>query len=99
MSWEDLKTFVKDAAANGDPVAQRIKELKLQTNHISLYLTDPFEGDSEEYDESEGYDKVKNFEELQPAIIDVDLALTAFANATRSKTAPTQHFSCIFTLL
>lgn len=78
MPWEDIKTLVKDAAASGDVVAAHIRELKLQTNHITLYLTDPFDEDSGRSDDSNEIDK-----KLEPALVDIDLALTAFANATR----------------
>lgn len=67
ISWEEIETVVKEAAEKGDPVAKMIKQLKLQSNHISLLLSDPYEED----------------EPTQPMVIDVDLALTAYANATR----------------
>ncbi|KAB0803533.1 hypothetical protein PPYR_00503 [Photinus pyralis] len=70
ISWMDIENLVKDATAKGDPVAKHIKHLKLDTNHISLYLTDPYN------DESGG-----EIEGLPSAIIDIDLALSAFANA------------------
>ncbi|KAL3287096.1 hypothetical protein HHI36_001580 [Cryptolaemus montrouzieri] len=82
LPWADINDLVKEAAARGDLVAQTIKELKLETNHISLYLTDPYASE----DDTEGIDE-ENSDELSdkiPAmIVDVDLALSAFANATR----------------
>lgn len=68
MSWGDIDALVKDAAAKGDPVAKNIKQLKLEINHISLYLADPYGDDNSD---------------LPPMTIDIDLGLTAFANATR----------------
>lgn len=65
-SWTDIAGLIKEAAANGDPVANHIKQLKLETNHISLLLFDPYED-----------------EELPSMVIDIDLDLTAFANARR----------------
>lgn len=56
---------MKDATANGDPVAKHIKKLKLETNHISLLLSDPYE------------------DELPTLVIDIDLSLSAFANARK----------------
>ncbi|CAH2044781.1 unnamed protein product, partial [Iphiclides podalirius] len=74
MSWDDIKLLVKTAQDNGDPVASAIRHLKLNTNHISLLLADPYaEGDSEE--ELDG--------RLKPMLVDIDLSLTAFANARR----------------
>lgn len=71
--------MVKEAASQGDPIAQTIKELKLQTNHITLYLTDPYDSEeaSNESDEEAENNKIKSM------AVDVDLALSAFANATR----------------
>lgn len=82
MSWTDIQELVKNATANGDPVAGIIKKLKLETNCISLYLTDPYA----QYQEDDSEDEEKNDEDdekLEPAVIDVDLSYTAFANARR----------------
>lgn len=70
ISWLDIENLVKDATAKGDPVAKHIKQLKLDTNHISLYLNDPYNDDSDNENEM-----------LPSGIIDIDLALSAFANA------------------
>ncbi|XP_050663996.1 ribosome quality control complex subunit NEMF homolog isoform X1 [Leptidea sinapis] len=65
MSWEDINKLVKAAQENEDPVAIAIKELKLNKNHITLLLGDPYD------------------EELKPMLVDIDLSLTAYANARR----------------
>ncbi|CAK1547486.1 unnamed protein product [Leptosia nina] len=67
MSWDDIKLLVKTAQDNSDPIASAIKQLKLSTNHITLILTDP-------YDDGDI---------LEPMLVDIDLSLTAFANARR----------------
>ena len=72
LSWPDIEALVKEAQNRGDLIAQVIKQLKLETNRIALFLTDP-------YQESED----DNEPELKPMIIDVDLAHSAFANATK----------------
>lgn len=70
--------MVKDAASKGDPVAQHIKKLKLEINHITLYLSDPYEESLEsERSDDENEDKLPSME------VDIDLGLTAFANARR----------------
>lgn len=82
MSWPAIDELIKDATARGDPVAKHIKSLKLETNHISLYLTDPYverEDSNEEIDSEDDDEK----ECLPSAIIDIDLDLSAFANARR----------------
>ncbi|CAL7949854.1 unnamed protein product [Xylocopa violacea] len=70
MAWPDIKVLLKEAESRGDPVASTIKQLKLETNHISLLLRDPYEDSDEE-------------SELKPMLIDIDLAHTAFANARK----------------
>lgn len=73
MSWPDIQVLVKEAQTRDDPIASTIKHLKLEMNHITLYLSDPYDSGSEEEDCAK----------LQAMMIDVDLALTAYANATR----------------
>lgn len=38
VDWSDMWGIVKDAQAQGDPVASCIKQLKLNTNHITMLL-------------------------------------------------------------
>lgn len=70
--------MVKDAALKGDPVAQQIKQLKLEINHISLYLSDPYAENSETEKSND-----ENDDKLPPMTVDIDLGLSAFANARR----------------
>ncbi|KAH8358670.1 hypothetical protein KR093_001675 [Drosophila rubida] len=73
LSWPDIQELVKEAQANGDVVASSIKQLKLEINHISLLLSDPYgASDGENEDEKD-----------ESIVIDVDLALSAWANARR----------------
>ncbi|KAF7656630.1 hypothetical protein LDENG_00038720 [Lucifuga dentata] len=50
VDWTEIGLIVKEAQAAGDPVACAIKELKLQTNHITMLLKNPYisEEDQEE---------------------------------------------------
>lgn len=43
MSWDEINGLVKEAQSRGDPIAERIKQLKLEINHITLELNDPYE--------------------------------------------------------
>ncbi|XP_076234474.1 nuclear export mediator factor NEMF homolog Clbn [Calliopsis andreniformis] len=70
MAWPDIKVLIKEAELRGDPVAAAIKQLKLETNHISLLLHDPYEDSDEE-------------SELKPMLVDIDLAHSAFGNARK----------------
>uniref|UniRef100_A0A336M9G0 CSON014042 protein n=1 Tax=Culicoides sonorensis TaxID=179676 RepID=A0A336M9G0_CULSO len=80
MSWSEIQELVKAAQANGDEVARCIKQLKLEINHIALHLTDPYvtEDDSDDSDSENIEDKG-----LKPMTIDIDLGLSAFANARK----------------
>lgn len=75
MPWPDIENLVKAAQERNDPIAKIITSLKLEMNHITLSLSDPYEsgesGDSE------------NDSKLKPMLVDVDLDLTAFANARK----------------
>ncbi|KAJ0173458.1 hypothetical protein K1T71_010607 [Dendrolimus kikuchii] len=72
MSWEDVKQLLIIAQNNNDPVASCIKQLKLNINHITLLLKDPFSHGDED-----------NEEKLEPMLVDIDLSLTAYANSRR----------------
>ncbi|XP_068618878.1 ribosome quality control complex subunit NEMF homolog [Battus philenor] len=76
MSWDAIKNLVKTAQDNKDPIASTIKQLKLETNHITLLLTDPF-------DEGDDYEDDEDDDRLKPMLVDIDLSLTAYANARR----------------
>lgn len=71
MSWPDIHELVKAAQANGDQTAASIKQLKLEINHITLKLSDPYGSDDED-DNS-----------MPTLLVDVDLALSAWANARK----------------
>ncbi|XP_014250530.1 nuclear export mediator factor NEMF homolog [Cimex lectularius] len=66
MDWSSIDTMVKNAQSQKDPVALIIKSLNFQTNHITLLLRDI-------------YDDV--YGESEPTPVDIDLALSAHANA------------------
>lgn len=81
MSWPDIHELVKAAQANGDPVAGAIKQLKLEINHISLKLSDPYDAGNEDLENIKESD---NHDQPRPAmVVDVDLALSAWANARK----------------
>jgi hypothetical protein len=37
-----MQEIIKEATEKGDPVASRIRQLKLESNHIVMLLTDPY---------------------------------------------------------
>lgn len=79
LSWTEIKDLLKDRQEQNDPIAVRIRQLKLETNHISLYLEDPFKNLQEDSEEELEEDE----EMLLPMVVDIDLSLSAFSNATR----------------
>ncbi|CDQ78226.1 nuclear export mediator factor Nemf [Oncorhynchus mykiss] len=99
VDWAEIGLIVKEAQAAGDPVACAIKELKLQTNHITMLLKNPYivpeEVEEEDVaklaEEKKGGKKNKNKEKGQkgkpkkdqPMLVDVDLSLSAYANAKK----------------
>ncbi|KAM6202057.1 ribosome quality control complex subunit NEMF [Rhynchocyon petersi] len=54
IDWTEIGLIVKEAQAQGDPVANAIKELKLQTNHITMLLRNPYLLSEEEDDDVDG---------------------------------------------
>ncbi|XP_056151602.1 ribosome quality control complex subunit NEMF-like [Lampris incognitus] len=98
VDWTEIGLIVKEAQAAGDQVACAIKELKLQTNHITMLLKNPYisEDDQEEEEQEEVVEEKvqkgkKNKDKGQksklqknkPMLVDVDLSLSAYANAKK----------------
>ncbi|NXC11540.1 NEMF factor, partial [Orthonyx spaldingii] len=101
IDWTEIGAIVKEAQAQGDPVAMAIKELKLQTNHITMLLRNPYvlseeeeeednaDVEKEETEESKGKKKKNKTKQLKkpqknkPSLVDVDLNLSAYANAKK----------------
>uniref|UniRef100_A0AAQ4PCU5 Ribosome quality control complex subunit NEMF n=1 Tax=Gasterosteus aculeatus aculeatus TaxID=481459 RepID=A0AAQ4PCU5_GASAC len=95
VDWTEIGVIVKEAQAAGDPVACAIKELKLQTNHITMLLKNPYisEEDQEEEEKKEvveekgkknkNKDKGQKLQRNKPTLVDVDLGLSAYANAKK----------------
>ncbi|XP_024116839.1 nuclear export mediator factor Nemf [Oryzias melastigma] len=97
VDWAEIGVIVKEAQAAGDPVACAIKELKLQSNHITMLLKNPYIAEEEQEDEeikdageekgkkSKNRDKgqKKKLQRNKPMLVDVDLGLSAYANAKK----------------
>lgn len=78
LPWPNISEMVNEATERGDPVASAIKELKLNTNQITLLLSDPYANEDDSVDEED-----EDSDVLKPMSVDVDLALSAFANAKK----------------
>ncbi|XP_068194100.1 ribosome quality control complex subunit NEMF [Antennarius striatus] len=97
VDWTEIGNIVNEAQVAGDPVACAIKELKLQTNHITMLLKNPYIADEEEEEEgkkdvveekgkkNKNKDKGQNkkLQKNKPMLVDVDLGLSAYANAKK----------------
>ncbi|XP_041668539.1 nuclear export mediator factor Nemf-like isoform X2 [Cheilinus undulatus] len=97
VDWTEIGIIVKEAQAAGDPVACAIKELKLQTNHITMLLKNPYiseeeieeeeqkNGEEEKGKKNKNKDKGQNkkLQKNKPILVDVDLGLSAYANAKK----------------
>ena len=84
IPWDQIKEIIKEATENRDPVASRIKQIKLETNHIVMQLEDPYahlDYDDDDSDEDDGNDKKKD--KAKEHLVDIDLGLTAQANARK----------------
>ncbi|GMT04012.1 hypothetical protein PENTCL1PPCAC_26186, partial [Pristionchus entomophagus] len=75
LSWDRIGDMCREAARQGDLVASKIVQLKLDTNHIIMRLTDPY---LEGIDDEEG-EEVEN----EPVDVPIDLALNAFQNSKK----------------
>lgn len=84
IPWDQIKEIIKEATENRDPVASRIKQIKLETNHIVMQLEDPYahlDYDDDDSDEDDSNDKKKD--KAKEHLVDIDLGLTAQANARK----------------
>ena len=72
MDWKEIEEVVTEAADSGDPILSRVKDLRLDINHFSMYLWDPFEQEFDSNDEEDD-DNERN----KPVLVQLDLDLSA----------------------
>ena len=76
IGWDEIEEFLQEAQEDDDPVACAIKELKLKTNQIVMFLVEPsWDG----FDQSDSSDDEENVP--LSARIEIDLGLSAYGNA------------------
>ncbi|KAG0071591.1 hypothetical protein BGZ90_012199 [Linnemannia elongata] len=89
MDWKDLADLVEEEKKHGNPIALMIDTLKLESNHICVILSDPYEEEEEEEErEDDDQDDQEAEDRHQPkakatVLVDLDIYLTAFANARK----------------
>ncbi|KAI9293032.1 hypothetical protein K502DRAFT_367084, partial [Neoconidiobolus thromboides FSU 785] len=94
MDWQELEDMIRDETRKGNPLASHIKSLNLHYNQVTITLNDPYyeeDVDMEEVSDSEyesGDDDKENNstedkENKSDVKVDIDLGLSAHANASR----------------
>lgn len=85
IDWRQIRELLAEAQVQGDPVAQAIKQLKLEMNTIVLWLSDPFDCDEDDLflDSDEEREEGCESTKMRPMAVDIDLDLSAMANARR----------------
>lgn len=81
LSWSDIKDLIKERQKQKDPIAQSIRHLKLETNQITMKISDPFANLDEEEDDDDLREEGE--EKLGLMDVDIDLGISAYSNATR----------------
>ncbi|XP_038077635.1 nuclear export mediator factor Nemf-like [Patiria miniata] len=83
IDWTEINNIIHEAQAQQDPVASAIKNLKLDTNHITMVLRNPYEDQQEEEGENSQESSRKQKKKDKANYVDIDLGLSAYANARR----------------
>lgn len=80
-SWIDIKDLIKQRQEQKDPIASTIRQLKLETNHITMRLSDPFANLDDEDDDDD--QREGDEQKLETVDVDIDLGMSAYLNANR----------------
>ncbi|KAI7818715.1 fibronectin-binding protein A N-terminus-domain-containing protein [Gamsiella multidivaricata] len=88
MDWKDLADLVDEEKRHGNPIALMIDSLKLESNNVCVVLSDPYDEEEEKQDQDEDQEDQEAEDRHQPkakptVLIDLDIYLTAFANARK----------------
>jgi len=74
MDWKEIEELVAEASDSGDPILSRVRNLRLDINHFSMLLSDPYQ---EENSEDEEDDAAGAGGSNKPVLVDLDLDLSA----------------------
>ncbi|KAF8971959.1 hypothetical protein BGZ46_010228, partial [Entomortierella lignicola] len=88
MDWKDLADLVDEEKRHGNPIALMIDSLKLESNCVCVILSDPYDDNDEEEQDEDDQDDQEAEDRHQPkakstVLVDLDIYLTAFANARK----------------
>jgi hypothetical protein len=42
MDWKEIEDVISEASESGDPILSRVRDLRLDINHFSILLWDPY---------------------------------------------------------
>ncbi|KAB7495844.1 Nuclear export mediator factor Nemf [Armadillidium nasatum] len=85
IDWKHIQELLDEAQARNDPIACAIRALKLKQNSITLWLSDPYDCDENDMllDSDEEREHGTESEKMRPMAVDINLDLSALANARR----------------
>ncbi|KAF9106296.1 hypothetical protein BGX27_009240 [Mortierella sp. AM989] len=88
MDWKDLADLVDEEKRHGNPIALMIDSLKLESNNVCVILSDPYDDEEQEEQDEDDQDDQEAEDRHQPkakptVLVDLDIYLTAFANARK----------------
>ncbi|KAF2368485.1 protein of unknown function DUF3441 [Trinorchestia longiramus] len=85
LDWREIEELLQEAQEREEPVALAIKSLSLATNTITMMLSDPYDKDEDDafLDSDEEREEGQESSKLRPTSIEIDLDLSAYANATK----------------
>ncbi|KAF8930285.1 hypothetical protein BGZ58_008346 [Dissophora ornata] len=88
MDWKDLADLVDEEKRHGNPIALMIDSLKLESNSVCVILRDPYDEEEEDEVQEDDQDDQEAEDRHQPkakptVLVDLDIYLTAFANARK----------------
>ncbi|KAG0261714.1 hypothetical protein BG011_000741 [Mortierella polycephala] len=90
MDWKDLADLVEEEKKHGNPIALMIDALKLESNQVCVILSDPYDEEEEDVqdEDEDDQDEQEAEDRHQPkakptVLVDLDIYLTAFANARK----------------
>lgn len=91
MSWADISMTIKEAQAMKDPIASLITRVNFERNEFTIKLSDPYDDESDDLNENDkahnnmkrGDKKEKGNKRPKYREINIDISLSAYANARR----------------
>uniref|UniRef100_A0A2P2I4N3 Nuclear export mediator factor NEMF n=1 Tax=Hirondellea gigas TaxID=1518452 RepID=A0A2P2I4N3_9CRUS len=89
LDWREIEELLLEAQEREDPVSLAIKSLSLATNSITMTLSNPYDREEDDIllDSDEEREEGQESDKLRPTTLDIDLDLSAHANARKFYTS------------